>query len=75
MANEHSRGPENLYATSMLEGGRNSSRRSAVQSRKAEEDMADLSIARKRLAAIKNGRSTIVSGEALDKALHEILDS
>ena len=75
MADKQINGPEGQYARSILGEHHGDLRRSARQSRKAEEDMADLRIAKKRLQDIKTGRSTIISGEALDEALHKILDS
>ena len=39
-----------------------------------QEDLADLRIAEERLQAIREGRTKVISGAALDKALAKIFD-
>ena len=75
MADEKANSVEGMSALGMLEGGRAHARRRIVESERAKEDMADLRIAEKRLRDIEVGRSSIISGAALDEALHKILDS
>ena len=75
MADEKANSAEGMPALGMLEGRRDHSRRSVVESERAKEDMADLRIAEKRLRDIEEGRSSVISGAALDEALHKILDS
>ena len=75
MADEKANRSKSMSALDMLEGRRSHSRRSVVESERAKEDMADLRIAEKRLRDIEEGRSSIISGAALDEALRKIIDA
>ena len=59
MADEKANSAEGMPALGMLEGRRDHSRRSVVESERAKEDMADLRIAEKRLRDIEEGRSSV----------------
>ena len=75
MADEKVNSVESMSALGMLEGRRGHARRRIVESERAKEDIADLRIAEKRLRDIEAGRSSVISGAALDEALRKILDA